>query len=745
MQERPTAGIIGMVFRSMSLQASGDTLNDARYDPHCDHFGTTQVRSMMAVPCLGETRLQAVFVFVNCSNTVSPHPFTTAPLTAAALQLARSVSIQISSLAATELLLATAAQQQELWRVSLDLYDVTCSSDEYALGVQVRRAATRLLRCEDAALLVLDEDPFQHVGAGEADGAETRSRLTTTKSHPLGMSAGRRGDKEGNDDRKTFLKNLSIDRGTKGADNQKGLGGSSFKSRLVAKGILLRSLDACQTAVVSDGAVLVQGARNALIVPVVNPQPADETQPPPPCGLLVCLNRVQDPGEPVAGFTKRDVACAEQLAQSVGAVWGNCKCTQSDQRRRKQQWVRVWLAEVRKSRAQNEALALSRTDALGHRPLAAETATDLSQLVAADAPACVPGAMAAAMFMVTVERDRFCSVSAKGVLQELPLSASAILAHTLRYSESLRIADAGNDEVLAVMGCARHCAVLTTPIFDQADNVAGVMVLAGKEQKAGGMAGTFFSLGDLEIVQGIVRRIEKAVDHVIVREALHATTAATAIAERKWQRLQYLAAVYLYAQEISAGEEHAEGRDTRTEPDAAVVAASGGEVIGGFEADGRHRHRLEQLMLGMQAFVKDATDCVDCRVILRSKEPPGSLLMLGQSVTMPGLSRICPVPVTGLAGQVMRSGDLVLEMDMEPDALPPLYDSQVDLLLGHARRPSILALPAIHPVTKEQHGVVEVLFNSFQGEQSEQRRVLLKEMVSAAAVHIAIALQRFRA
>ena len=745
MQERPTAGIIGMVFRSMSLQASGDTLNDARYDPHCDHFGTTQVRSMMAVPCLGETRLQAVFVFVNCSNTVSPHPFTTAPLTAAALQLARSVSIQMSSLAATELLLATAAQQQELWRVSLDLYDVTCSSDEYALGVQVRRAATRLLRCEDAALLVLDEDPFQHVGAGEVDGAETRSRLTTTKSHPLGMSAGRRGDKEGNDDRKTFLKNLSIDRGTKGADNQKGLGGSSFKSRLVAKGILLRSLDACQTAVVSDGAVLVQGARNALIVPVVNPQPADETQPPPPCGLLVCLNRVQDPGEPVTGFTKRDVACAEQLAQSVGAVWGNCKCTQSDQRRRKQQWVRVWLAEVRKSRAQNEALALSRTDALGHRLLAAETATDLSQLVAADAPACVPGAMAAAMFMVTVERDRFCSVSAKGVLQELPLSASAILAHTLRYSESLRIADAGNDEVLAVMGCARHCAVLTTPIFDQADNVAGVMVLAGKEQKAGGMAGTFFSLGDLEIVQGIVRRIEKAVDHVIVREALHATTAATAIAERKWQRLQYLAAVYLYAQEISAGEEHAEGRDTRTEPDAAVVAASGGEVIGGFEADGRHRHRLEQLMLGMQAFVKDATDCVDCRVILRSKEPPGSLLMLGQSVTMPGLSRICPVPVKGLAGQVMRSGDLVLEMDMEPDALPPLYDSQVDLLLGHARRPSVLALPAIHPVTKEQHGVVEVLFNSFQGEQSEQRRVLLKEMVSAAAVHIAIALQRFRA
>ena len=430
MQERPTEGIIGMVFRSMSLQASGDTLNDARYDPHCDHFGTTQVRSMMAVPCLGETRLQAVFVFVNCSNTVSPHPFTTAPLTAAALQLARSVSIQISSLAATELLLATAAQQQELWRVSLDLYDVTCSSDEYALGVQVRRAATRLLRCEDAALLVLDEDPFQHVGAGDVDGAETRSRLTTTKSHPLGMSAGRRGDKEGNDDRKTFLKNLSIDRGTKGADNQKGLGGSSFKSRLVAKGILLRSLDACQTAVVSDGAVLVQGARNALIVPVVNPQPADETQPPPPCGLLVCLNRVQDPGEPVTGFTKRDVACAEQLAQSVGAVWGNCKCTQSDQRRRKQQWVRVWLAEVRKSRAQNEALALSRTDALGHRLLAAETATDLSQLVAADAPACVPGAMAAAMFMVTVERDRFCSVSAKGVLQELPLSASAILAHT---------------------------------------------------------------------------------------------------------------------------------------------------------------------------------------------------------------------------------------------------------------------------------------------------------------------------
>ena len=230
-----------------------------------------------------------------------------------------------------------------------------------------------------------------------------------------------------------------------------------------------------------------------------------------------------------------------------------------------------------------------------------------------------------------------------------------------------------------------------------------------------------------------------------VREALHATTAATAIAERKWQRLQYLAAVYLYAQEISAGEEHAEGRDTRTEPDAAVVAASGGEVIGGFEADGRHRHRLEQLMLGMQAFVKDATDCVDCRVILRSKEPPGSLLMLGQSVTMPGLSRICPVPMTGLAGQVMRSGDLVLEMDMEPDALPPLYDSQVDLLLGHARRPSILALPAVHPVTKEQHGVVEVLFNSFQGEHSEQRRVLLKEMVSAAAVHIAIALQRFRA
>ena len=38
------------------------------------------------------------------------------------------------------------------------------------------------------------------------------------------------------------------------------------------------------------------------------------------------------------------------------------------------------------------------------------------------------------------------------------------------------------------MGCARHCALLTTPIFDQADKVAGVMVLAGKEQKAGGMA-----------------------------------------------------------------------------------------------------------------------------------------------------------------------------------------------------------------------------------------------------------------
>ena len=47
--------------------------------------------------------------------------------------------------------------------------------------------------------------------------------------------------------------------------------------------------------------------------------------------------------------------------------------------------------------------------------------------------------------------------------------------------------------------------------------------------------------------------------------------------------------------------------------------------------------------------LQEALDCADCRILLRSKDPPGKLLTVDYSTTH-GLSQIVAVPTAGLGG-----------------------------------------------------------------------------------------------
>jgi GAF domain-containing protein len=149
------------------------------------------------------------------------------------------------------------------------------------------------------------------------------------------------------------------------------------------------------------------------------------------------------------------------------------------------------------------------------------------------------------MVMVSPSQDSFYCVSEQGVLSELGLGASAVLAHTLHEGKFLRVADAGRDVALSHLACPEHSAVLTAPIRDQANVVAGVLLFAGKRR---GEKNTFFSDADLSIVQTLVRRIEIALDHVITRQATCATMRQLAVSEKSWQRLQHGAALQLHSQ-----------------------------------------------------------------------------------------------------------------------------------------------------------------------------------------------------
>ena len=632
LEERPSSGIVGQAFRQMCLQACPDTRKDARFDPTYDRVVPNQrVHSILAVPCLGETGLLGVFMCLNCIDADAP--FTCAASTATALQLARAVAIQITSLEQTAVLNFCIRQQQQLWRVSLDLYTSACSSDENALGVKAKQVARKLLQCGDAAFLI----PEQTIAAGPAE-KENAGKGNELSQHD-----------------EALLRNLSKESCGELAE-PKTLGWLD-KARFAAKGVLATSLFEKQTVVITADALLGRGVKNALVIPVVRPLAEGGAESGlSSCGLLVCVNK--NAGESAGseqGFTDMDVKCAEQLAQSIGAVWESCRQTRRAKEGSLQQWLRVWGAETRKNKAESQVKALAAIDELSARMLAASDVSSLSQMVARDSAGCVPGAAAAGMFLLKLSRDALCCLDAHGVLQEVGLSSSAILAHTLHYAEPLRVADGGKDKLLLCLGCALHSSVVATPILDPAKNVAGVMVMAGKN--LGDNNPSFFTASDLVLVQSLVGRIEVAMDHVAAAQAMRATTNLLAIGEKKWQKLQHLAALHLHSRTLTLPSlEKRAGAQTGGDAGDGLGGAGEEEadapiVVRGFVAEGKHRFSLEQLILGSSKFVRDSLDCVDCRILLRSKDPPGKLLTVDYSTTQ-RLSQICAVPTAGLGGYV---------------------------------------------------------------------------------------------
>lgn len=206
LEDRPAAGIVGQAFRQLCMQACPDTRLDPRFDPHADCVAPDsahRVHSILAVPCLGETRLLGVFVCWNSTN--AELPFTCAASTATALQLARSVSIKLSQLEENAAMASGLRRQQELWRASLDLYNTSCSSDEWALGAQTRTIAKRLLRCGNAALLIPDTSAASRssgsIGGAFAGEAAGEARSESPQDPVLLRNLSREGD-HGHDDHK---------------------------------------------------------------------------------------------------------------------------------------------------------------------------------------------------------------------------------------------------------------------------------------------------------------------------------------------------------------------------------------------------------------------------------------------------------------------------------------------------------------------------------------------------------------
>ena len=79
-----------------------------------------------------------------------------------------------------------------------------------------------------------------------------------------------------------------------------------------------------------------------------------------------------------------------------------------------------------------------------------------------------------------------------------------------------------------------------------------------------------------------MRRIEVALDYVTEVEALRSTTRDTAVSERKWQKLSFLAATYLHARNWSG-----------------PAARGAGGAGGGFDPDAKNHVRLEELISGI--------------------------------------------------------------------------------------------------------------------------------------------------
>lgn len=92
----------------------------------------------------------------------------------------------------------------------------------------------------------------------------------------------------------------------------------------------------------------------------------------------------------------------------------------------------------------------------------------------------------------------------------------------------------------------------------------------------------------------------------------------------------------------------------------------------------------------------------------------------------------------------MRTGEVIVERPHEPSQLTPsIYDPAVDVPLSRAKAPSVLALPAVHLQTMEQHAVIQVLYNTPVGDDREHRERQMKLLAAAAAQHVAVALHNF--
>eukprot|EP00961_Rhodomonas_salina_P200282 2701657-Rhodomonas_salina.1 len=145
--DRPREGMVGMAFKSLSVQLSDNVEEDENFQQSVDSVDAkTRTKSLIAVPCLGHSHMLAVFAAVNKVNGVFG-----AQDIAFGIQLGRAVSAKIEALRSFALLEAQADLQKRIWEASLLLM---CSNSLRQVCSRAGLVAAKLLKCESAHLLI---------------------------------------------------------------------------------------------------------------------------------------------------------------------------------------------------------------------------------------------------------------------------------------------------------------------------------------------------------------------------------------------------------------------------------------------------------------------------------------------------------------------------------------------------------------------------------------------------------------
>ncbi len=86
----------------------------------------------------------------------------------------------------------------------------------------------------------------------------------------------------------------------------------------------------------------------------------------------------------------------------------------------------------------------------------------------------------------------------------------------------MSLGEAGDDELLRVLGQARGCAAMTEVVQDESGEVAAVLAVAGTPRRG------VFGVAHRERLALLAGRVETALNHVTSRMLLNASTALLA-------------------------------------------------------------------------------------------------------------------------------------------------------------------------------------------------------------------------